>query len=301
MERPSSPEPGSHRRWPFRRSGRPRPLRTVALLPTLITLGNGVCGVVAILQIGMGLAKGGEAANGNFYRAAWLILAAMVFDALDGFVARLTKTASSFGAQLDSLCDLITFGVAPAFLVFAVTQDIRGFWERPIQVGCVLYAMCALIRLARFTVETAPDESSHREFAGLPSPAAAGVLAAAVLPAKQLYKVAPEVAQVVIPAVSSALPGLALACAILMVSRVKYPHLINRLLRGRRPFVTLVELALVVALVVIFREFAFVIGFFAYAVIGPTLWLKKRFFRKAAAAPALTPVPPPPPRDTKIF
>jgi len=114
VERPSSPEQG--KRWGFRR---PRRLRTIALLPTLITLGNGVCGVVAIFKTGQFMAAGNEK---TAQAAAWLILVAMIFDALDGFVARLTRTTSSFGAQLDSLCDLITFGVAPAFLTYAMTS-----------------------------------------------------------------------------------------------------------------------------------------------------------------------------------
>ena len=279
MEKPSSPEPG--RRWPFRRTARPRQIRTVALLPTLITLGNGVCGVAAIFRIGMAL---GENEVKHFYAAAWLILAAMIFDALDGFVARLTKTASGFGAQLDSLCDLVTFGLAPSFLVYAVsrlTLHIGGShpWERPVQAVCVLYAMCALVRLARFTVETTSDESSHREFAGLPSPAAAGVVASAVLPVKAFPEIAPFITQ--------ALPGLALATGILMVSRVRYAHLINRLLRGRRPFVTLIEIALVAVLAVIFREFAFFLAFFLYAATGPLLWMKRRLLpRKPAASSA---------------
>lgn len=278
MEKPSSPEPG--RRWPFRRSVRPRRIRTIALLPTLITLGNGVCGMIAIFRTGMGLAEGRDT---YFYSAAWLILAAMIFDALDGFVARLTKTASAFGAQLDSLCDLVTFGVAPGFLVFAVSRvslhlDTGHPWERPVQAVCVLYAMCALIRLARFTVETNTDESSHREFAGLPSPAAAGVVAAAVLPSK----LSPDIAAVI----THALPGLALAAGILMVSRIRYAHVINRFLRGRRPFVTLIEIALVTVLAVIFREFAFFIAFFGYAATGPLLWMKRKLFRKPAPAPA---------------
>jgi CDP-diacylglycerol--serine O-phosphatidyltransferase len=277
VEKPSSPEPG--RRWPFRRSTRPRKIRSIALLPTLITLANGVCGVAAILRIGMGLAAHDTK---YFYTAAWLILAAMVFDALDGFVARLTKTSSGFGAQLDSLCDLVTFGVAPGFLVFGVSREVLALsnaWERPVQAVCVLYAMCALIRLARFTVETTADESSHREFAGLPSPAAAGVVASAVLPCKMLPEIAGEI-------VTSALPGLALAAGILMVSRIRYAHVINRLLRGRRPFVTLIEIALLAVLAVIFREFAFFIAFFLYAVTGPLLWVKRRVFRKPAPAAA---------------
>jgi CDP-diacylglycerol--serine O-phosphatidyltransferase len=280
VDRPSSPEPAS-RRWPFRRPGRPRPLRTVALLPTLITLGNGVCGLAAIFAIGTGLDTEAER---HFTRAAWLILGAMVFDALDGFVARMTRTASAFGAQLDSLCDLITFGVAPGFLVFAVTRGADGFWERPIQVACILYALCALIRLARFTVETTPDESSHREFAGLPSPAAAGVLAAAVLPSRVLP-------QAVVDLVHPALPGLTLAMAVLMVSRIKYAHVINRLLRGRRPFVTLVELALLAALGVIFREFVLFLAFFGYAASGPVLWMRKRLARRPAAPGVLASPP----------
>jgi CDP-diacylglycerol--serine O-phosphatidyltransferase len=260
----------------------------VALLPTLITLGNGVCGIVAIFKIGMALDS--DAAK-YFTQAAWLILVAMVFDALDGFVARMTKTASAFGAQLDSLCDLVTFGVAPGFLVFAVTRgQLQGsFWERPVQIVGGLYAMCALIRLARFTVETTPDESSHREFAGLPSPAAAGVVASAVLPSAAFQKLAPEVVE----AIHAGLPGLALATGILMVSRVRYSHVVNRLLRGRRPFIMLVEIAFVAALAVIVREFAFFVAFFGYALSGPVLWLKRRIFRRAASGPA--------PRDQGSF
>ncbi|HLY73126.1 MAG TPA: CDP-diacylglycerol--serine O-phosphatidyltransferase [Planctomycetota bacterium] len=278
MERQSSPEQG--KRWSFRR---PRRLRTIALLPTLITLGNGVCGVVAIFKTGQFMAVGNEK---TAQAAAWLILVAMVFDALDGFVARLTRTASSFGAQLDSLCDLVTFGVAPAFLTYALTRNtVSDFWARPVQAVCVLYAMCALIRLARFTVETTPDESAHREFVGLPSPAAAGVLASAVLPAVALYNWAPSMANVI----PNALPGLALGTGILMVSRVKFAHVVNRVLKGKRPFITLVELALVIALFSVFREFAFFIAFFGYALTGPLLWLKKYLFRRPVTHSA--PVP----------
>jgi CDP-diacylglycerol--serine O-phosphatidyltransferase len=283
VERLSSPEPG--RRWGFRR---PRRLRTIALLPTLITLGNGVCGVMAIFKIGLGMTEHNE----NHFRAAgWLILGAMVFDALDGFVARMTRTTSNFGAMLDSLCDLVTFGVAPGFLVFGVTRAAGGpelVREHVIPAVGVLYAMCALIRLARFTVETTPDESSHREFAGLPSPAAAGIVAGAVL--ASLYPPFRELG--VAPAISGAIPGLALATAILMVSRVKYAHVINKLLRGKHRFVTLVEIALAVTLAVIFREAAFFLAFFVYGVTGPLLWLKRRVSRKPGTAPAASPPSP---------
>jgi CDP-diacylglycerol--serine O-phosphatidyltransferase len=277
VERQSSQE--QSKRWGFRR---PRRLRTIALLPTLITLGNGVCGMVAIFKIGQYMAN--PANEKAAQAAAWLILVAMIFDALDGFVARLTRTASSFGAQLDSLCDLVTFGVAPGFLIYAMTRgDMNEYWARPVQAVCVLYSICALIRLARFTVETAPDESAHREFSGLPSPAAAGVLASAVLPAVQL-----DWAPNLVKAIHASLPGLALAMAILMVSRVKYDHVVNRLLKGRRPFITLIEVALVIALFFLFKEFSFFIAFFLYAASGPLFWLKKRMFRRAVTVPPAT-------------
>jgi CDP-diacylglycerol--serine O-phosphatidyltransferase len=140
--------------------------------------------------------------------------------------------------------------------------------------------MCALIRLARITLETTPDESSHREFAGLPSPAAAGVMASAVLPTVMPADWATSVS----PIIRQALPGLALATGILMVSRVKYAHVVNRVLKGRRPFVTLVEITLAVTLFFLFREFAFFIAFFGYAATGPLFWVKKRIFRKPAVA-----------------
>jgi CDP-diacylglycerol--serine O-phosphatidyltransferase len=284
VERPSSPELG--KRWGFRR---PRRLRTIALLPTLITLGNGVCGVMAVFKVGLGLFEP-QHADRYFPQAAWFILGGMVFDALDGFAARMTRTTSTFGAMLDSLCDLITFGVAPGFLVFGVTRGADHYpfiRDQVIPAVGVLYAMCALIRLARFTVETTPDESSHREFAGLPSPAAAGIVAAAVLASmsRELKEIS------VTSAIAGALPGLAFAAAILMVSRVKYAHVINKLLRGKHRFVTLIEIALAVTLVVIFREVAFFLAFLGYGVTGPLLWIKRRLSRRPAT------VPPPPEKD----
>lgn len=278
MERPSSPEPG--RRWGFRR---PRRLRTVALLPTLITLGNGVCGVAAIFKIGLALQ--GDKSELYFKQAAWLILIAMIFDALDGFVARMTRTTSSFGAMLDSLCDLITFGVAPGFLVFGVTRTPGGpdfVRDQVIPAVGVLFAMCALIRLARFTVETTPDESSHREFAGLPSPAAAGVVAAAVLASLSRQVLSADLKI----AIAGAVPGLALATAVLMVSRVKYAHVINKLLRGKHRFVTLIEITLAVTLAVMFKEAAIFLAFFGYGLSGPLFWVKRRLSRKPGASPA---------------
>lgn len=300
MEKPSSPEftapsgGGGGGRWRFKK---PRRLRHIALLPAFITLANGVCGFLALLQTAQGLTAGSVAAQSSaFHMAAYLILIAMVFDALDGKVARMTRTASNFGAQLDSLCDLVTFGIAPAFLVYGICQAHGNSFlpDRVVEVACVLYAMCTLIRLARFNVETTPDEKSHQEFAGLPSPAAAGVIAAAVIPwsAFENWGVLQSVATIIM----RSLPVLAVLLAVLMVSRVRYIHMVNRLFKGFRPFVALVELVLVFVLVALLHEFALFLAFFAYAMVGPVNWVRRRIVKPAAA-----PATPAPDRDETLF
>src|SRR5207302_3761221 len=143
-------EPGSALR------GVVRTVRKIAILPTLLTLGNAVCGFAAIAFA----SKITTEADVNFAYSATLIFAAMVFDALDGYAARLSKTASDFGGQLDSLCDAISFGVAPGFLLLRLGL---GWGESPLVVQKAiaaigaLYMACAVLRLARFNVENAPD------------------------------------------------------------------------------------------------------------------------------------------------
>lgn len=291
MQEPTrSSSPSSNRGFKFK--FKKRRVRYVALLPTTLTLCNGICGMLAIFQTAMGLASG---RSDPIKTAGYLILIAMIFDALDGKVARITRTTSSFGAQLDSLCDLVTFGVAPSFLVFStVTQLARTpaglfqYWlpERIVLVVCVFYAMCALIRLARFTAETTPDEKSHLEFQGLPSPAAAGVVAASVIP----WHAFPEFPAVgwIADLLPKALPVMTFLVGILMVSRIRYVHLVNRVFRGFRPFVTLVELALVAIFLVVLYEFAIFAAFVVYAATGPILWIVNRVLRRGAPAPETT-------------
>src|SRR5437879_2357709 len=110
----------------------------------MLTLGNAVCGFAAIACANK-VDPSNADTNNFFARSGWLIIAAMVFDALDGYVARLSRTASNFGAQLDSLCDAISFGVAPAFLVLKLGPT----WETPqlhqiVSVIATLYMVCAI-------------------------------------------------------------------------------------------------------------------------------------------------------------
>ncbi|HZN61207.1 MAG TPA: CDP-diacylglycerol--serine O-phosphatidyltransferase [Planctomycetota bacterium] len=270
---------------------RRRRVRTVAILPTLITLGNAICGLFAIIYIAKGMGLQGAAASSQFQNAAYLILVAMIFDALDGKVARMTQTASNFGTQLDSLCDFLTFGVVPAFLTYGLCHD-GAFGYRAVLVVSAFYLCLAGTRLARFNVETGTDEKYHREFTGLPTPAAAGVVATIVIPWAVFETKWPPAANVS-AFLTEGLPVIIFALGILMVSRVPYPHFLNKLMRGPRPFVTLVEIAVILLLVVLFHQFALFLGFMGYAVIGPILWVRSRLLRRPPVG-ARGPSPEPP-------
>ena len=156
------------------------------VFPNLITVGNGMCGFAALvnlLKVDVVAGDGLPALEGDHYIvvAAWLVLLGMVFDVFDGRVARLTGKTSDLGAQLDSLCDLVTFGLVPAVIVVRMNMIYPTVWQNWVWFFCLLYFMGGLLRLARFNVEHEHDESSHLCFKGLPSPAAAGCIATLVI------------------------------------------------------------------------------------------------------------------------
>ena len=234
----------------------------VPVLPTLITLSSLLCGFGAIILAT--LTKEGIDQMLRMEYAAWLILAAMVFDASDGRVARMTGQATDFGGHLDSLCDMVSFGVAPAALAMSALASFYHNWAaRLVWVACAIYLVCAVLRLARFNVANRHDEAAHRSFVGLPSPPAAGMIAAFVIlhiKLAQEYDF-PWVGQVV-------LPVLLVVVGPLMVSRVRYVHLIHELTRGERSFPFLIGLVFAIFLVVILREFIIPVIFTAYLLSG---------------------------------
>src|SRR5438093_11789909 len=158
-----------------------RRIRPVAVLPTLFTLGNLWCGFFAIVVAARVARPSSDVPYigddlENCAIAAGLIVLAMLFDALDGYVARLAKSPSDFGAQLDSLADLVTFGVAPAYLLVKMCPYVTLWNKQAVWIiGCA-FLTCVALRLARFNVE-ASDDDNHREFTGLPSPAGAAAVA----------------------------------------------------------------------------------------------------------------------------
>src|SRR5436190_23935290 len=161
----------------------PRRQKMFAVLPTMLTLGNAVCGFGAITfaaKVGLAERMGwGRTDTDCLWIAAVLIFLAMVFDMLDGRAARWAKQTSQFGAELDSLCDAISFGVAPAVILVKFSTDAHPTMPNPVArllwAIAVLFVVCAILRLARFNVET-DDEDTHQSFTGLPSPAAGGTV-----------------------------------------------------------------------------------------------------------------------------
>jgi len=258
-------------------------LRSVTIFPSLVTLLNGVCGFAAIAAAGSD--------KKAFALAGYLIVLAMIADMLDGRLARMSHNTSSFGGQLDSLCDVISFGVAPAFIMLrmleyklvALAELYPGgaaFLRRFIWLAAAAYIVCAVIRLARFNVENEQDESAHMSFMGLPSPAAAGVVISLIIFHQEalgefttkdtlLYSVCEN-------AIVYALPFAALASAVLMVSRITYPHVLNQYIRGKKPFAHFIKVLLLLGLIIWSRQTALVIMFCGFAAAGFAKWLYYR-------------------------
>ncbi len=265
--------------------------RVFAVLPTLLTLGNAVCGFGSITYA----AKVGPEAVGNpLFLAGLLIFVAMVFDMLDGHAARLTKQTSDFGAQLDSLCDVLSFGVAPAFLMLQFPQM---YHPRLLWVIAVLFILCAVLRLARFNVETG-EEDSHSTFSGLPTPAAAAMVAscAVILPGLNdmldpaMGSLSQGVGRALLLAVHYGLPVMTLLLACLMVSRIRYPHVFNQLFHGRRDFRQLRQLIFALLAIFAVRGLAvpLIVGYFVLASPAVAVWgglVARRRKRQAGAEP----------------
>jgi len=249
----------------------------LVFVPTLLTLGNGVCGLGSISMATLGPDELGETTA--ILCAGVFIFVGMTFDGLDGYVARLLKQTSQFGAELDSLCDAITFTVAPVFIMLSLTDvfPLRFLWG----IG-VLFMLCGLLRLARFNVELAPDDE-HEWFRGLPTPAAAGTLAsfAVALPAGQrlvadtMSEASRQLGEQMIVFTKYSLPVLTVALAWLMVSRIRYPHIFSQWTRGQWNLFNLVRLIFVAVAVVTVHELALPLVFCYFALGRPVaVWMR---------------------------
>jgi CDP-diacylglycerol--serine O-phosphatidyltransferase len=218
----------------------------IYLLPNLITTGSLFCGFLSIIH----------AIKGHYFFAGWMILLAGIFDLFDGRVARLTRTHSDFGIEYDSLCDLASFGLAPAILVY--TWAIHDFK----QIGAAaafLFFVCAALRLARFNVQVSDVEKKH--FQGLPVPMAAYTLSSFVI-------LNHSSGNALDPVLKFLLLALTVGLALLMVSTVPYRNFKKINFKRRQSFFVLVLLAVLLGVVTSApREMIFIISFL-YVTLG---------------------------------
>jgi len=245
--------------------------RGVYLLPSMFTVANLFCGYGCVVY----------ATQQDFDTAAILIGIAMVLDTLDGFVARLTKTTSEFGVQLDSLADVVSFGLAPAILAFT-----WGLWplRRLGWAAGFIYLTAAAMRLARFNIQTSAI-ADKRYFVGMPSPPAAGVPAATVFAFPSgltgPWEAAAVLAMVIVP-------------ALLMVSTIRFRSFKTIDLQSRRSSPALLLIALGLAALAARPEEVLLVAAYAYlasAFVG-LAWTRLRR-TKATPAPPVAPAPPP--------
>lgn len=257
------------------------------MLPTLLTLGNLVCGFAAIIAATKDASKPGLALPFGWsplQAACMFILLGMVCDGLDGTAARLTRTMSRMGAELDSLADVVTFGLAPAVMAckvvgisipFISAHWDDGHWLHKCVFGAAaVYVSCAALRLARYNVEDASPEA-HGGFQGLPSPGAAGAVVGLIMlyetfESNQAYG---EMAQgLTAVAVVAGLLLLGLA----MVSRLTYTHMINRLFKGKAKMMRLLPVLAVAGVLVVWPKYVLPACFLGYALSGPVLAILRR-------------------------
>jgi len=225
------------------------------VLPNLFTASSIFVGVISIV----------EASKGNFILASWLILLALIFDGLDGRIARMTNTTSQFGVEFDSLADIISFGIAPAMLLyFFIGHDFGRFGI----LVSALYVIFGAIRLARFNISTAKTDPNV--FIGLPIPTAAIFVSMWIL----LFH------KYTLSNYGIVLLFLALGVAILMVSNFRYPSFKKVKLDKPMVFKTMIIFVLVASFLYLFSAEGFALIILAYTLYGPIRALRTLNLRK---------------------
>ncbi len=223
----------------------------IFIVPSLLTIFNVFCGFYAIVA----------AINGRFYEAAWAIIVAGFFDILDGRVARLMNSSSEFGVQLDSLADLISFGLAPSILIYM--WELKPF-ERLGWMAAFLFVLCSVLRLARFNTQAKFIKSNY--FIGLPTPAAAGFIATTVIVTRDIFSIEKLHPLVIV--------GGVYVLAFLMISTIKYRNFKNLNLRDKKPFRIFLFSVLTIYIIAAIPQVALFLIAVVYFLSGPF----ERFF-----------------------
>lgn len=217
----------------------------IYILPNTLTLCGMFCGFYAILA----------SFRGDFIHAAWAIIIANIFDGLDGWVARLTNSTTKFGVELDSLSDLVAFGVAPAVLIYSWTLQSFG----RIGLGAAfIFVICGSLRLARYNVQK--ETAENKAFTGLPIPAAGTAIASLVLFYTELWGTNVEL--------NSAILLLPFFLAVLMVTTLKFHGFKELDIKRRKPFGLLVAVGMAILFILMYPEIVMFIVTAIYVTMG---------------------------------
>jgi CDP-diacylglycerol---serine O-phosphatidyltransferase len=254
----------------------------IYLLPNLMTAGNLFCGFTATLKILEGAllqASNPDAANDLFHAAIWFILGAFVFDFLDGRLARLGGHDSSFGREFDSLADIVSFGLAPALMVYRVV--LRDF-PRACWIIAFIYLACGALRLARFNIAAARKENNgngrevEKNFTGFPIPAAAGLIASITLFLLWLAEAEHRLGNW-----RFILPPLLLFLSFMMFSRFQYPSFKAINWKTKRSIPKFLVISVIIVFTVMNYEWMPAILFLSYLLYGFLRpWLSREWRRE---------------------
>jgi len=248
----------------------------IYFLPNLMTAFNLFCGFLAVIrciQAKFSADELGKSPEELYTQAVWLILAAVVFDMLDGRLARLGGRESLFGKEFDSIADVVSFGMAPALMVFflILSPEYEAYFRNIGWLIGFIYLLCVSVRLARFNVITHPlmEESQFtatKDFIGLPAPAAAGMISSLVLMMNKFE----------VRGLAIFLPALMILIAFLMVSSIRYPSFKHIDWTTRLKFTSFILVIVVVSIISMVREVGIALIFLGYIFYGIFLNFKIR-------------------------
>ncbi len=245
-----------------------QPKKGVYLLPNILTLCGMFCGFYAIMS----------AINGNFLHAAWAILLANIFDGLDGWIARLTNTTTQFGVELDSLSDLVAFGVAPAVMMYkwALMPFGRLGWA-----AAFLFIACGALRLARFNVQT--GSLGSKAFKGMPIPGAGSILASVVI----FYNLHWDG----VPGKHVVYLLLTMFIALLMVSTLRFHGIKEVDFKEKKPFWMLIVFVMILFVMLIHPStaiFVFAMAYLSWGIIENIVLFVRKKKQKPDQSPGQT-------------
>ncbi|MDR1259911.1 MAG: CDP-diacylglycerol--serine O-phosphatidyltransferase [Endomicrobium sp.] len=243
----------------------------IYIIPTLFTCGNMTCGYLSVIS----------SINGNFTKAAWLIMLAISFDMMDGRIARLTKSTSEFGIQVDSLSDLLSFGVAPSVMMYQLILHTMG--KIGLAIG-VLFVLCSAFRLAKFNIKVNSNNMYYNPFMGLPTPASAGLLISFILSYELFvsdssryltYKTIPIFMKNMPIFLKKIMPIVMIILSFLMVSNIPYTSFKNLKLSKPKVLKFLVLIILILSLIIVFPQNVIFVLFSMYILLGIFSYLAK--------------------------